>query len=363
MAGILYNRSTRASKRFDEDKRSMATSIKDIAKKLNVSVSTVSYALNGGPRRVSTEVRDRVIEAAKDLGYRPNRVAKSMVTGKSRTIGVVPPEIGEDVLLSPYLQLALNGVFNAAGKANQDLMLFTRLAESHHDEIVTTILDGRIDGAIFIAPSRTNHGVLVAKEMHIPCVTISNSQIEGVITMSVANRTGMNLVLNYLVKLGHRRIAHIAGRLDMQDAIERLKAYSDFVGDNRLPSDDGWVVKGQFHPDGGYRAMKELLSHPSLPTAVTCANDDMAIGAIRACRELGFRVPEDISITGFDMTTTSDLATPALTTVRQPIAEMGSAAVAAVLALLEDKEVPVHTVFQPTLVTRSSTCIPKKESK
>ena len=341
----------------------MATSIKDIARKLNVSVSTVSYALNGGPRNVSTEVRDRVLETAKELGYRPNRVAQSMVTGKSRTIGVVPPEIAEDVLLSPYLQLAMNGMFNAAGKAHQDLMLFTRLADSHHEEIVGTILDGRIDGAIFIAPNRTNQSVLVAKDLHIPCVTISNSEIEGVITMSVANGTGMRLILNHLWQLGHRRIAHIAGRLDMQDALERLQAYSDFVAEHRLPSDDGWVQKGQFHPDGGYRAMRELLAHPHRPTAVTCGNDDMAIGAVRACMDLGISVPEDISITGFDMTATSDFANPPLTTVRQPIAEMGSAAVYAVLDLLDGKEVPAHTIFQPTLVTRTSTSIPKMELK
>ncbi len=340
----------------------MPTSIKDIAKLLNVSVSTVSYAINGGPRTVSPEVKERVLDAARELGYRPNRLAKSMVTGRSRTIGVVPPEIVEDVLLSPYLQLALNGIFNAAGSSHHDLILFTRLAGSGHEEVLSTILDGRVDGAIFIAPNSTNRAVLLAKELRIPCISLAGSEIDGVHTLSVANETGMKLAMKHLFDLGHRKIAHIAGRLDMQDAIERLRTYSEFMSENRLSYHDSWVVKGQFHPDGGYTAMKSLLALPNPPTAVVCANDDMAIGALRACQEMGVNVPSQMSICGFDQTSASELTIPPLTTVFQPIAEMGRYAVQSVLDLIDGKPVPRHVTFEPTLVVRSSTTVPMMES-
>jgi LacI family transcriptional regulator len=339
----------------------MPTSIKDIAKRLNVSVSTVSYAINGGPRTVSKQIREKVLEAAREMGYRPNRVAKSMITGKSRTIGVVPPEIATDVLLSPYLQMALNGIFNEAGKSNQDIMLFTRLGDSEHEEILSTILDGRVDGAIFIAPNRTNRTVLLAKELHIPCVSLSGSEIEGVTTLSVANETGMTKVMQHLYDLGHRRIAHIAGRLDQQDAIERLQAYAGFVTDHRMVYHDAWVTKGQFVIEGGHAAMMELLRLPLRPTAVVCANDEMAIGAMRACFEMGLKVPQEISIAGFDMSTTSAHTNPPLTTVRQPITEMGQAAVTTILDLIEGKDVPSHSIFEPYLVVRSSTAFPTEE--
>jgi DNA-binding LacI/PurR family transcriptional regulator len=285
-----------------------------------------------------------------------------MVTGRSRTIGVVPPEIVEDVLLSPYLQLALNGIFNAAGSSHHDLILFTRLAGSGHEEVLSTILDGRVDGAIFIAPNSTNRAVLLAKELRIPCISLAGSEIDGVHTLSVANETGMKLAMKHLFDLGHRKIAHIAGRLDMQDAIDRLRSYSEFMSENRLSYHDSWVVKGQFHPEGGYTAMKGLLALPNRPTAVVCANDDMAIGALRACQEMGVNVPREMSICGFDQTFSSGLTIPPLTTVFQPIADMGLYAVQSVLDLIDGKPVPKHVTFEPTLVVRSSTALPMMES-
>jgi LacI family transcriptional regulator/LacI family repressor for deo operon, udp, cdd, tsx, nupC, and nupG len=339
----------------------MPTSIKDLAKKLNLSVSTVSYAINGGPRSVSPEVTERVLEAARELGYRPNRIAKSMVTGRSRTIGVVPPEIVQDVLLSPYLQLALNGIFNSAGTSDHDLVLYTRLANSNRDVVLSTILDGRVDGAVFIAPNNSQEAVMVAQEMRIPCVSIAGTPIEGVHSLSIENRAGMRLAMEHLLDQGHRRIGHIAGRLDMQDAIERLDAFSECLLEHGLTLDTSLVAVGQFHPDGGYEAMKQLLSLPKPPTAVVSANDDMAIGALRACQERAVRVPQDISICGFDMTTISSLTTPPLTTVHQPITEMGWQAVQDVIKLIEGQLVPQHITFQPTLVVRSSTTFPTKE--
>ncbi len=339
----------------------MPASIKDIAQRLNISVSTVSYALNGGPRPVGKEVRDKVFEVAQELGYRPNRVARSMVTGRTHTIGVVPPEVGENVFLSPYLHLALNGIANEAGRHNQDIVLFTRFHKIGHDQMLSTILDGRVDGVIFVAPYFTAKTVELATALHLPCVTISGSPVERVRSYYIDNEGGMFQVLQHLYDLGHRNIAHIAGRLDMQDAMVRLQAYHGFLHEKNLPYRDEWVAKGQFLIEGGRKAMHELMSLPERPTAVTCANDEMAIGAMLATYDLGIKVPDEISVTGFDMTPSSAYVYPPITTIRQPIGDLGEAAVLAVLDLIEGKEPDRKTVFSTDLIVRASTSNPKKE--
>lgn len=339
----------------------MATSIKDIAQRLNISVSTVSYALNGGPRPVKTEVRDKVLALAKELGYRPNRLARSMVTGRTHTLGVVPPEIGEDVFLSPYLHLALNGLANEAGRHHQDIVIFTRFRETEQNEMLSTILDGRVDGVIFIAPYFTSKTVELATALHLPCVAISGSSVEGVPSFCIDNEGGMTKVLQHLYDQGHRRIGHIAGRLDMQDALIRLQAYQAFLHEKKLPYRDEWVTKGQFLIEGGRKAMHELMNQPVRPTAVSCANDEMAIGAILATYDLGIKVPEEVSIAGFDMTPSSAHIFPPITTVRQPIGELGQAAVKALLNLIEGNGDIKDTVFETDLIVRESTSHPMKE--
>ncbi len=341
----------------------MATTIKDIAKKLNISVSTVSYALNGGPRSVPETTRLQVLAAAKELNYRPNRIARSMVTGKSDTIGIVPPEVKENVFLSPYLHLALNGIVNEAGRLHQDVLLFTRCSETERDELASILVDGRVDGVIFVAPQFSEKAVEIATSMHSPCVSMSGLPLEGVLTFSVDNESGVNSVMNHLYELGHRKIAHIAGRLDMQDAIVRLQAYQAFLRAKHLPYREELVGMGQFIIEGGRRAMAGLLELPDPPTAVFCANDEMAIGAMVEALSRGKRVPEDISIAGFDMTPASENVYPGLTTVQQPIGEMGAAAVRTLRELIEGREPQEETIFQTQLITRQSTSRPKEDKK
>lgn len=333
----------------------MAVTIKDIAKRLNISVSTVSYALNGGPRSVPAEIRERVLELARELNYRPNRVARSMVTGRSHTIGIVPPEVTEDVFLSPYLHLALNGIANEAGLQHQDILLFTRYNETEHDEMVSVIVDGRVDGVIFIAPHFSHKTVELATSLHLPCVTVSGAPLEGVLSFSVDNEKGVQQALQHLYDLGHRKIAHIAGRLDMPDAILRLQGYQSFLRTHRIPYREEWVAMGQFQIDGGRRAMAQLLDLPDRPTAVMCANDEMAIGAMLTAFERGLRVPEDVSVVGFDMTPGSANVYPQLTTVRQPIGDLGRIAVRSLIAIIEGREPDAPTIYDTELVIRAST--------
>lgn len=336
----------------------MAATIKDIAKKLNISVSTVSYALNGGPRSVPDEIKIRVLATAKELNYRPNRVARSMVTGRSDTIGVVPPEVSENVFLSPYLHQALNGIINEAGRLHNDVLLFTRCSETERDELASVLVDGRVDGVIFVAPHFSEKSVELATSLHSPCVSVSGVPLHGVLSFCVDNEGGVGSLMQHLYDLGHRKIAHIAGRLDMQDAIVRLQSYQAFLRTNHIPYREDWVGMGQFTIEGGRRAMGQLLSMPDPPTAVFCANDEMAIGALVEAYNRGKKVPEDISIAGFDMTPGSANVYPGLTTVQQPIGEMSAAAVRALRSIVEGKEPEEDTVFRAQLVIRASTSRP-----
>lgn len=339
----------------------MAATIKDIAKRLNISVSTVSYALNGGPRNVPVEIRDKVILVARELNYRPNRVARSMITGRSHTIGIVPPEIVDNALLSPYLQLAVNGISNEAGHLKQDILLFTRYNDKEHEEMLSTMVDGRADGIIFIAPNMGTKTMELATALHLPCVIISGQSLDGVPSFTVSNEDGMEQAMGHLYDLGHRKIAHIAGRLDQQDAILRLNGYRSFLDAHGLPYREEWVVEGRFLIEGGKQALKQLLSLPDRPTAITCANDEMAIGALFGALDLKVKVPEELSIVGFDAVEASEHVYPPLTTVRQPIGELSAVACRALNDLIEGGTAPQSTVFDTQLIVRSSTARPKED--
>lgn len=340
----------------------MAATIKDIARKVNVSVSTVSYALNGGPRSVPDEVRDRVLEAARELNYRPNRLARSMVTGRSQTIGVVPPVIGTNAFLSPYLHLAINGIANVADELHQDVLLFTRSGTTDNEELLSILVDGRVDGVIFIAPQMNRKTVELATSLHLPCVTVSGVPLEGVLSFCADNQTGMQDALQHLYDLGHRKIGHITGRLDHQDAILRLQGYQQFLEQNGLPYREEWVEMGQFVIEGGQKAAARLFDLPDSPTAIMCANDEMAVGVYAEAYQRGMKIPDDISVVGFDATPSSAHVFPALTTVRQPIGELGQAAMKSLFDLIEGRVPTDPTVLSTELLVRASTSSPKEDN-
>ncbi len=340
----------------------MAATIKDIARHLNISVSTVSYALNGGPRNVPAEVKDKVFAVARDLNYRPNRVARSMITGRTHTIGIVPPEIVDNALLSPYLQLAINGISNEAGRLNQDILLFTRHKDKPHEEMLSTLVDGRADGVIFIAPDMGKKTMELATAHHLPCVIISGEGLEGVASFNVNNEVGMAQAMQHLYDLGHRKIAHVTGRLDQQDALMRLQSYKEFLATHGLPQRDEWIYEGRFDIEGGKVALKSFMNLAERPTAITCANDEMAIGALFGALDLGIKVPEDLSVVGFDAVDAGAHAYPPLTTVKQPIGELSGAAFRALNDLIEGRAQPINTVFRTELLIRSSTARPKEDS-
>ncbi|MFQ3587819.1 MAG: LacI family DNA-binding transcriptional regulator [Fimbriimonadaceae bacterium] len=340
----------------------MAATIKDIAKRLNISVSTVSYALNGGPRPVPDEVREKVVAVARELNYRPNWVARSMVTGRTNTIGVIPSGTGPNSFLSPYVIAVLNSITNIASTRNQDLLLVTGFRTDRPAELVDHLLGGRVDGAVFIAPGFEPSVIRDLREAGLAVVTIAGPAIPGVTDYRSDNREGVFSALRHLVDLGHRKIANISGRPNMADTTARQRAYVEFLERNDLPRRPEWMAEGNFVIEGGFDAMRRFLRLEERPTAVFCANDEMAIGAVQACVSAGVRVPEEMSIVGFDAAPGSSYIQPALTTVRQPIPDMVEAAIESIARMFAGEDPIPSTVFPTELIVRASTSRPLEDS-
>ncbi len=333
----------------------MAATIKDIARRLNISTSTVSYALNGGPRPVPDDVRERVLATARELEYRPNRVARSLVTGRTNAIGVVPPAVGENVFLSPFVRSAWNGLVNAAAPLGQDLLLYTGHDLNRPDEPGQELLDGRIDGVVFIAPRPDAAPVRFILEQGFPFATVAGSEVTQGLSYTADNEGGVRLALEHLAALGHRRVAHVTGGLASADARMRLDAFRHHADRLCLDADPSLIVEGDFIIERGREAAHRLLRMSNPPTAVFTANDEIAYGLCLEARELGVRVPEDLSVVGFDDTDLSFVFSPPLTTVRQPVQDMAKAALRAVIALVQGEEKPKRHVFPTELVVRGST--------
>ncbi len=341
--------------------KNMAAKLKDIAQKLNLSISTVSYALNGGPRTVSAEVRDRVLIAARELEYRPNRVARSLMTGRSHTVGVVPTEAVVHLALTPYFQSVLNGIINSAEETGNDVLIFTRFDQSNVDMFADTLLDGRADGLIFLAPLIHSPIFEAIESSGIPYVVTSSPTGGRAVCFAVDNAEGVTTALNHLTSLGHRKIGHIRGTRRVTDGVVRAKAFEDYAMDNGLEVRAEWMLDGDFTPTGGYQAGKQILASKDRPTAVFCSNDEMAAGFARACYELGVRIPQDISLMGFDDAPICQLLFPQLTTIRQPLEEMGAAAYRTLVSLVDGEDASSSQLFPTQLIKRTSTDRPKED--
>lgn len=337
----------------------MAT-IKDIAKRANVSVSTVSYALNGGPRNVPTEVRERIFQIAKELEYRPNSLAKSMVTGKTNVLGVVAPEVVNDMAAGPFFGQVLNAIVNECEVSGQDVLLFTRISSLNSNESIFNLIDGRCDGLIFIAPNEDSHGVTFLHKIGFPHVVI-NGLSHGAATFNVDNRTGVRLVVDHFYNQGHRKIVHLAGPSKLVDATQRKDAFIERMTELGLTTNQDNVMPCDFNQASGYQAGLEVMSRADRPTAVCCGNDEIAVGLYRACRELGLSIPEDVSITGFDDIFLSAQCVPGLTTVKQPITEISLAATKELLHQVAHTTRSVANQFAPELIVRGSTQCPKED--
>jgi LacI family transcriptional regulator len=337
----------------------MNPTIKDVARRANVSVATVSRALNGH-ENVAEAVRQRVHSAARELHYAPHHAARSLSSRRTETVGVVLPDLHGE-----FFSELMRGIDQVAREAGMHLLVSSYHGHPGEQAAALRAMRGRVDGLLLMSPyaDGADHPIeSVAPAM--PAVLL-NTRLPGggATALCVDNHGGAMRMLSHLVERGYRRVAFIAGPDDNHDARERLRGYRDALA-QALPGVAPWVLPGDFDEASGYRAGRELLASPQPPDAVFAANDMMALGCLFAFGQAGVRVPADIALAGFDDIPLARCVNPALTTMRVDIAEFGARAMRLLLQRIAapGEPPPAPAAIEPELVQRASTSPPVDSS-
>jgi DNA-binding LacI/PurR family transcriptional regulator len=329
-----------------------APNIRDVARAAGVSYQTVSRVLNDSPS-LRPETRQRVLEAIDELGYRPNQAARALVTSRSGIIGVLVASRA-----AAYgIQTVLYEIEDAARDAGYRAAIVTCLSDDRSvQEAVDQLVDQAAEAIVVVAPQARVFDLLAANPVRIPVVLLDSERRDEIHSVSVDQYEGARLATRHLIELGHRRIVHLAGPQDWIEADARMRGYLREVAENELMVRP--PVLGDWTAEFGYRAGRELLNREDF-TAVFCSNDQMALGLLHAFREVGLRVPAEVSVVGFDDIPEAAHYWPPLTTIRQDFAEIGRRAVGSLLAELGgDDSAPLREPIRPQLVLRSSTGAP-----
>jgi DNA-binding LacI/PurR family transcriptional regulator len=333
--------------------------LRDIAREAGVSESTVSRVINNKPSRVAGETRRRILEIAESGQYRPNRHAVSLATGQQyRTLGLfVRQQAGST--RSFYFSEVSSGILDAAAAKGMDVNL-VMVRDMAPMPLKDLVAEHHLAGAILLSLDFGADAAQRCAEAGIPTVFIgSGKSAAEVLAVSCDNEAGACAATNHLVRLGHRRIGHIAGPENNGAAKERRSGYLRALCEAGLPADPALVAPGDLTEDGGRAAMAALLDMPQPPSAVFCCNDSSAVGAMTAIKERGLLIPDDVAVIGFDDAPMTSFVDPPLTTVHQPIYEMGQRAAELLIARIErgtETAIPPHarTVLKTHLVQRGS---------
>lgn len=329
--------------------------IRDIAARAGVSVMTVSRVLNGKPD-VAPATRDRVLRHARQLGYISARQVQSRATRRTGLVGLTIPYIRGE---GDYYAEIVAGIADALYERDARLVLCpTRHEHDREVSLLDRLLHGTTDGAMLIAPAESEAELAALQAQAYPFVVIDPIMAlgEDIPAVSAANTSGARAAVEHLVALGHRRIAAVTGPAGWPASVDRLAGYYAALAAANLPIIPDYVAEADFTVGGGESAARRLLGLPESPTALFCFNDTMAIGALRAARQQGLTLPQDLSVVGFDDIEAASLVAPALTTVRQPLQEMGRAAVDLLYRLIEGRaSAAVRIEVSTHLVVRAST--------
>ena len=333
-------------------------SIKDIARMANVSHSTVSRALQGSPL-INPETAARIRRLAEESGYRASAVARSLVTRHTQTIGTVVTTIAD-----PFAAGVVSGIEDAANDHGFSVFLVNSNADPEREvRAVRSLEERRVDGIIVTSSRAGAVYTSMIQKLRVPIVLLNNQHAsEFVQSVMIDNTKASVEATAHLLGLGHRRIAYIGDRFGGQSDTERFAGYRQALDSADVPFRPEFVVHGDGKPEGGMGAVTQLLALNEHPTAIFCYNDMTALGALRELRAHHLRVPEDISLVGFDDLYIAQYTEPPLTTIGQPMRQMGRMAMETLLQLLEGSN-SAHSIKVPgKLVVRESTAVPKAMS-
>ena len=326
--------------------------MREVAEQAGVSVTTVSHVINNS-RPVNPETRNRVEQAMQVLGYQPNVLARSLRQGKSHTIGVILPDNAK-----PYFAEVVRGIEDTSFSQGYSVMLCNSDNDLEKEHLYTNVLiEKQVDGIIFVAAGLSEENINNLQKRGVPSVLVDR-QVPGVEIDSVFadNQAGGFLAVNHLVDLGHTAIACITGPRGVRSSSERIAGYRQALEAAGIHPDPGWVVEGDFQVQSGYAGAERLFKSDNTPSAIFACNDLMAIGAYRYAHEKQLRIPQDISIIGFDDIRLAEFTNPPLTTIRQSKAKMGAQAAELLLGRIANGNQSFRQEIIPVqLVVRAST--------
>jgi LacI family transcriptional regulator len=336
----------------------VARTLEEVARLAGVSRSTVSRVINDHPS-VRPETRQAVWESIRESGYRPHAVARSLVTKRTQIVGMVIPEVVTSLFTDPFFPILLRGATEACNEHGYQLMLSLFSSSADRQEIYQGLVrNAYLDGVIVASAAVDDPLISDLLRDGMPFVAVGRSRIERVHSVDVDNVGGTQMAVGYLIRLGHRRIGTITGRPDMTAGEDRLEGYRRALGSHGIAVDEDLIVEGDFTESSGRAGMQRLLR--AEPSAVFVASDMMAVGALRALRQAGLRVPQDISLASFDDIPMALATEPPLTTVRQPIARMAALAVETLLDLIEAPGSGPRRIVLPTELVIRESCSKKE---
>lgn len=323
----------------------------DVAKAAGTSVAVVSYVVNNGPRPVAEATRLRVLEAIKQTGYRPNGVARALASGRTKTYGLVVPNISNPFVASvahALQQEALNnGLIMLLGDAGD--------SRQREKELLQNLLAHPVDGLFYTSVDRHPY-IEMIQASGTPFVMLDRVDPGlAVSILRVDERVASRQVTEHLLSHGYQDVGMITGPRDMLNAQDRLDGWLDAMQHRGLTVNDAWIVPARYNREGGYEAAKHLLTLSSLPRALFCSNEGQAIGVIRAFAEQGLQVPKDVALVCFNGTDHAAYHVPTLTTVRQPIREMAKTAIGMLRAWTGDAM--LHEVEHELQLGESCGCL------
>jgi LacI family transcriptional regulator len=329
----------------------------DVAKQAGVSVTTVSRVLNNNTHPVNEKTRAQVLAAAKELNYRPNALARALVSDRSRIIGVIVGDASD-----PYFATIIRGVSDVAHESDY----LTFICNSDREvavelNYVRLLLDYHVDGILFAGGGLTNPSYVnqledLLKELNEQGVVVMalGGHLKEIPQVTIDNCQATQEMTEYLIGLGHQRIGFIDGPSGLTTSAIRLGGYKQALSKHAIPFDPQLVVESDFTYENGLDLTDRFLEMESRPTAIFGSNDRVAIGCLVRLNQRGVAVPDQISVVGFDDITTAQQANPPLTTIRVPMREMGRLGMNQILSLLNDEEVEMIHIMPHELVVRAS---------
>ena len=340
-------------------KQAPKVTIIDVAAEANVSYGTVSRVINNDVH-VKPETRQRILMTMERLGYVANRQARSLAGGKTNSIGVLVPDLG-----TGYIGEIIRGIDAELSLNDLDLILYTtHRTASKEANYVANLAQGMVDGLLLVLPRSPADFIGTLTKQNFPFVLIDHQGIgPDCPAVGAANWQGGFTATEYLIKLGHQHIGFITGWMDLGCAMDRLDGYRSALRTYHIQENPQFIYEGTFFQPDGFTGASKLLDLPNPPTTFFASNDAMAMGVMDAVRNKGMRVPDDISVIGFDDIPQASLIRPALTTIRQPLEKMARVATQMLLELLGQPQKKASRIELPTeLIIRDSCQAPRGRS-